>query len=354
MLSSRNLCMCMVLIAVLLSCKGREQYPPLIDEEPVKYMDEDFRVTPGIQDYLVYKDATTKNSKLKASAVEKAESYPWEQSFSKDLGEQVLNQMEKHFSAIPNESAAARHEPADKLLLSTLIELSPAEQKELTATGVIRVKNPVVEQIKGKVLNYDLADEKGQKVKVNNDFLGINMGGIQEKDQKSYSGFAFEIIGFNSKYTALKGFVEIEIEIPAGYQFKAVSPKDAGDHLTVDNQKIEVLAFEDNAFHFKLDSDKDAKFELFFRNCDNSYDTGIAIPENIYKKFRAAPGLDYPGFEKKRTAFGLVANADNSGQRDIWIYKSKTCKIEEVFFYWADDAETVKRKVRIPVDIKVF
>jgi hypothetical protein len=259
--------------------------------------------------------------------------------------------METNFSALTDGPSSYYKTPSGSILSNTLIPLSPAESNELKTSGSIMSKKSILDEIKGIVKSYDLINEKGEKVKINQTVLGIRMGGIETKNGKDYHNFGFTTLGLSANYLSIKGFVEVEIKIVTKYEHLEIDKNDVGDFVNIGGEKATILEFDDNEFHFEMTDGTAKNFDLFFENCDAGNES-IAIPQNIYNAFRANQGLNYATFIKKQKELGLQNKANNDN-REVWIYTSTDCKIDKIYFYSANKAKTVTKTLKIPVDIKI-
>lgn len=338
--------------AALLSCKSSKKYPALIDEGPMHYTQQDQERKPLLTDYLAYKDATTKNSSVLLPIKQRDTKYPWDTKNTEGVAEDLVEQMTKTFKAHKDDASEVNKEPSGTILLVAAIPLDPKDEIEQSKTGLIQNKHTVLDDVKGKVISYDLRNEKNEKVTITNDFLGTTQGGLQEVDGKLCQSFGFQTMGLNTSYTTLKGFIEVGIEIPVKVDHEEIDASDVGDVVKINNQKVRILELDQNTLHIVVEGGGSPDFSIYFDNCNNSVSGGVGIPEKVYETFRANQGLSYEDFEKKYQALGLDKAKDIKDGNTVWIYKSDSCKIEKVFFYAPDMAKTVKKTVKIPVDIK--
>lgn len=338
--------------AALLSCKSSKKYPALIDEAPMHYTQQDQEQKPLLTDYLAYKDATTKNSGVLLPIKQRDTKYPWDTKNTEGVAEDLVEQMTKTFKAHKDDASEVNKEPSGTILLVAAIPLDPKDAIEHSKTGTIQSKHTALDDVKGKVISYDLHNEKNEKVSITNDFLGTTQGGLQEMDGKIYQSFGFQTMGLNTTYTTLKGFIEVGIEIPVKVDHEEIDTSDVGDVVKINNQKVRILEFDQNTLHIVVEGGGSPDFSIYFDNCNNSVSGGVGIPEKVYETFRANQGLSYEDFAKKYQALGLEKAKDIKDGNTVWIYKSDSCKIEKVFFYASDTAKTVKKTVKIAVDIK--
>lgn len=341
-----------IIMLTLLSCSPGKRFPELVDEVPQHHPDEDFQKSPLLQDYLAYKDATTKNSKVIAPIKQKDIKYPWDTDASDTEAESILTQIEQNIQAAKNAAADVNKEAASSILLISRIKSSPADEQEYKEKGLLKNKKSLLDDIKGKVIGAQLFNEKNEKVDITNEFLGTTQGGLEEFDGKMYGHFGFQTLGLSNEYSTLKGFIEIEIEIPVQFDHKEIDDSDVGTALKINGQKIEILELDQNTLHFVLRSGSSPDFNIYFDNCNNAYSSGIGIPESLYKTFRKNQSLSYENFVKKYKALGLVRDRKPKDENTVWIYKSDNCKIGKVFFYAPNKSKTLKKTIKVPIDIK--
>lgn len=341
-----------LIMLTLLSCSPGKKFPKLIDEVPQHHTDEDFQKSPLLSDYLAYKDATTKNSKVIVPITQKDVKYPWDTNASDAEAESVLTQIEQNIQAGKAAAAEANKEAASSILLISRIKISAADEQEYKEKGVLKNKKSLLDDIKGKVISARLLNEKNEKVEITNEFLGTTQGGLEEFDGKMYGHFGFQTLGLSNEYLTLKGFIEIEIEIPVQFDHREIDQSDVGSTVKINGQKIEILELDQNTFHFVLRPGSSPDFNIYIDNCNNAYSSGIGIPESLYQKFRENQGLSYANFVKKYKALGLDKDKKPADENTVWIYKSDSCQIGKVFFYAPNKAKTLKKTIKVPVDIK--
>lgn len=343
----------LIILFSITACQSKKEYPDLIDKESI-YSDKDYNKK-HFQDFTVYEDVTTKNSKKPKAKNLTKKQYPWDVSAPKKRTEETLSQIEKSITAITDPASDYSKEPSSSIYFYSLINNFYTKQQlsEYEKTGNITTQTSLLDYIEAKVKNYQLTNEKNEKIKLNTNVLGLNIGGFEEKNGKMLQVIAFETMGMrNSKYLRLKGFVDIEIEIPVEYEKIEVTKKDIGDKFKIAGQKIQILEFDDNVIHYKLFNSSSKKFSIYIDNCNGSYG-GVTIPENIYKKFRNNQGLDYNSFLKKHKEFGLDKIETKNEGDFVSTLKSDDCQIERVFFYYPIDSELVKKIIRVPVNIQI-
>ena len=230
------------------ACRTKD-YPALIDEVPTNYTDADFEKLEFLPNYLAYKSATTKNSRLPVASKVESQNYPWDIHYAEELANGILNEMESNFTVMTDGASDYNKTLSGTILFITLIPLSPAESNELKAKGSItRSEKSILDEIRATVKSCDLTNEKGEKVNITQTVLGTRGGGIETKEGKDYHIFGFETLGLNAKYLSLKGFVEIEIEIATEYEREEIDKNDVGDFVKIDGEKAKILEFDDNAF----------------------------------------------------------------------------------------------------------
>ena len=200
---------------------------------------------------------------------------------------------------------------------------------------------------------YDLKNEKNEKLilagfhdfnmMVNNmDFETVQNG--KEYNQFRMPSFTLGNDSLQQSFTKLKGYIDFEIEVPYAMETVKVTPKDAGKTIEINGVKVDILAFEDNVVHIKLDkhTDIDTKFTLFskyfYDNEQYSY--------KYYKLMRNNPNL------KLNEYLDLLSKQDDVsidfGPYVFVIYFRN--KIDEIKFIAKDKTKILRKKVRINID----
>ena len=201
--------------------------------------------------------------------------------------------------------------------------------------------------------SYDLRNEKNEKLTlsgfhwfnmmVNNmDFETVQNG--KEFNQFKMPNFTLVNDPIQQSFTKLKGYIDFEIEVPYAMETVKITSKDVGKTIVINGVKIEILAFEDNVVHIKLDkhTDIDTKFTLFtkylFDNKQYSY--------KYYKLMRNNPNLKINEYVK------LLEKQDDVsvsfGPYVFAIYFRN--KIDEIKFIAKDDTKILRKKVRVNID----
>lgn len=201
--------------------------------------------------------------------------------------------------------------------------------------------------------SYDLRNEKNEKLTlsgfhwfnmmVNNmDFETVQNG--KEFNQFKMPNFTLGNDSIQQSFTKLKGYIDFEIEVPYGMEIVKVTPKDVGKTIVINGVKVDILAFEDNVVHIKLDkhTDIDTKFTLFskywYDNEQYSY--------KYYKLMRNNPNLKLNEYLK------LLAKQDDVsvdfGPYVFVLYFRN--KIDEIKFIAKDKTKILRKKVRVNID----
>lgn len=332
----------------LMACQNKTDYPKLIDKA-ANYSDSDY-AKEHFQDFQVYEDVTTKNTKLPAAPKTNKEIYPWDSSSSKDRVEKTFSEIEKSITA-ESGIVLSTETSSDVLSFTMLVSnyYSPKQLDEFKKTGSITTENSILDNLKAEIKSYELVNEKNEKIKLNQEVLGINIGGFEEKNGQLLEWIAFKTLGMQGKFTTLKGFVEIEISLPTEYDKLEITKKNIGHKLSIGDQKIQILEFDANVLHYLLLTGKSSDFS--YKIIGSKSSQALEIPESVYDKFRQNQGLDFASFEKKYKEFGLE-NAQNSNEKNsVVVIKNDDFQLDKVFFYKAKDAGIIKKTIKVPVSI---
>jgi hypothetical protein len=341
----------LLILPCVLSCQGKKVYPDLINDVS-QYSGSDF--SKEHMDFLVYKEATTKNNSVPISKKMNDNYYPWSYSVSENRANEILTQIEKSIIAITDGASDYNKEPSSTIILSSFVDnFSKQQLLEYRKNGYITNQKSILDYVEAKVTKYELINEKNEKVILSTDFLGLKGGGMEEKNGKLLDGLGFETMGMgNFKYLSLKGFIEIEIKIPTEYEKQEITKNSIGTELTIAGQTVEILELDANVLHFKLLDSDSVKFSYYIDNCNQSSGM-VYIPESIYTKFRKNQGLNYDAFKKKRKEFGLENIQYKDEKNIVYILRSDDCQLEEVFFYCLGNSNLIKKTIRVPVNIKI-
>lgn len=343
-----------LLLLILFSITAcQKEYSDLINKE-LNYSDKDFNKT-HFQEFRIYEDITTKNNKLPKAATNTKKQYPWEISISQKRAEETLKQIEESIIAMTDGASDYNKEPSSSIYFSSLVNNFYTRQQlsEYEKTGSITSQISILDYIKATVKNYELTNEKNEKIKLNGDVLGLNIGGFEKKNGKLLEGIAFETLGMGkSEYLRLNGYIVIEIEIPVNYEKVEITKNNIGDQFIIGEQKVEILEFDANVIHYKLFDTNSKKFSIYIDNCNGNYGE-IESPENVYKKFRNNQGLDYDSFVKKYKEFGLDKMIYTNKGNFVSTLRSDDCQLEKIFFYTPTASKLVKKTIRVPVNIQI-
>lgn len=342
----------LLILGSITACQNKN-YPDLINKES-KFSDSDF-TKEHFQEFLIYEDITTKNNKLPKPKPSAKKQYPWMLSVSKERTEETLNQIEKSIIAITDGASDYNKEPSNSINFSSLVDNFYTEQQlsEYRKNRSITTQSSILDYIKATIKKYDLTNEKNEKIKLNGEVLGLGGGGFEEKNGKLLEGIVFQTLGMgDSKYLRLKGYVDIEVEIPVEYEKIEITKSDIGDKFSIGDQKIQILEFDANAIHYKLFNSDSQNFSVYIDNCNGNYGS-VQSPENVYDKFRDNQGLDYASFLKKYKEFGLDKMENPNEGNFVSVLKSDDCQLEKVFFYCPITSKLAKKTIRVPVNIQI-
>lgn len=344
----KKLLLILSILPLIVACQNKKEYPNLIDKVST-YSDKDYGKE-HFTEFQIYEEATTKNSKLPKSKIIEKKTYPWNTTSSKERIEKTLKEIEKSIK-VGSGPVLFYENTSSVIRFSTLISnfYSQKQIAEYKKTGMITTEKSVLDYIKAEVKSYDLVNEKNQKIKLNQEVLGLNLGGFEEKNGNLLEYLGFETMGINGEYATLKGFIEIEIKIPTEYEKIEITQNSIGKKYTIGEQEIQILEFDANVLHYKLFDSDDSDFNDYILGVNNS--SSVQIPESIYEKFRQNQGLDYPNFIKKYKEFGLEKMSNLKEKNFITIIQNDDLKIEKVFFYKPQNDDIIKRTIKVPVNI---
>ncbi len=341
----------MMLFPLIVACKGKKEYPELIDKKEARHADEDYEKN-HFQEFLIYEDVTTKDNKISKSKKIGESQYPWQNSTSTKRAEQTLSEIEHSIKTITDGASDYSKNPSSSIYFTSLVSnyFTDKQLAEYKKLGHITSERSPLDNLKAKVKSYELTNENNQKVKLTQEVLGLNIGGIDDETEKLLEGVNFQTLGMDSKYLRLKGYVDIEIEIPTTYEELEITKNNIGDTFKIGGQKIEVLELDANVFHYKLFDNDTESFEIYVDKC-NGNSGRVQIPESVYNKFRNNQGLDYNSFLKKYKEFGLDEIENKKEANHITAFKSDECEIEKIFLYCHVKSKLVKKTIRVPVNI---
>lgn len=339
----------MCLMLFVMSCKKRNELPEL-QNDTIDYVEQGFEDKELLNDYFVYKSATTKRTN--ATKLPREQEYPWTSNYSKQDAGNILHQIENSIEAASDEASVYMKERSSQLRFYSLIELSPEKLAEFKATGSIVSRKTILDYVKGTVVKYDLENENKEKIELDS-FLGTTSGGLVEQDGKVYETFGFMSMGLRgSDYLTLTGFVDIIIEIPAKYDVVEATQNDVGSVIEINGASIEIIEFTENVIHYLNHNEGESDFLMHFDNWTNNYH-GVGVPQSLYKIFRQHPGMNYASFAKMHKSLGLDAPSYSSLKKNVWIFKSDEHVLQKAFFYVPAESETIRKELHVPVNIRI-
>lgn len=201
--------------------------------------------------------------------------------------------------------------------------------------------------------SYELKNEKNEKLLlagfhwwnmgVNNINFEPSQNG-KEYNQFRMPNFSLGNDSIQQAFTKLKGHIDFDIEVPYAMEIVKVSPKDVGSTITINGVKVDVLAFEDNVVHIKLDNHTDigTKFTLFSKY---AYDNQQYNYE-YYKFLRTHPNLKLEEYLK------LLSKQDDVSTKFgpyVFVIYFRN-KVDEVKFIAKDQTKILRKKVRVNID----
>lgn len=278
------------------------------------------------------------------------EIYPWNLTSSKARIEQTFSEIEKSITAesgivLPTEKSS------DIISFSMLISnyYSLKQLEEYKNTGSITTEKSILDNLRAKVKSYELVNEKNEKIKLNQEVLGINLGGFEEKNGQLLEWIGFKTLGMQGEFTKLKGFVEIEISLPTEYDKVEITKKSIGEKYSIGDEKIQILEFDANVLHYLLLGGESSDF--YCKIPGNSSPDALSLSESMYDKLRKNQGLDFAGFEKKYKEFGFE-NAQNSNEKNsVVVIKNDNFQLDKVFFFKAKNSGIVSKTIKVPIAI---
>lgn len=326
-------------MGITLSSCQTKKYPAL-DNKVTEHTDADYEKK-HFDDFLVYKKATTKAT----SNVSQQDDFPWKNTVSEKVANDIVSQIEKTLTSIVDEYG---HAPSHRVVFFTQVMFSPEVRSVYEKEQKLHLKEVIWKHFKATILDHKLVNEKDEAVHLPNDELTISLHNVTDDGNNLSSEFVLRASTLgSSEYLNLVGFVDIEVEIVVGYERKSIDKTDIGNTLEINHQKVEIVEFDENVIHIKLESERN--FEIFLDGCNNNY-SGTGVAETIYDKFRKNQGLDYEMFIEKYDEFGLDKVEASKNLNEVWIFSCDGYALKGVFFY--HPAKTIKRRIRIPVNIK--
>lgn len=201
--------------------------------------------------------------------------------------------------------------------------------------------------------SYDLKNEKNEKLtlkelhwwnmgKFGMDFEELQNG--KEYTQFKMPNFTLGNDSVQQSFTKLKGHIDFEIAVPYAMDIIKVTKKDVGNTITINGVKVDILAFDDNVVHIKLDkhTDVDNKFTIFSKYAFDSEQYSYSY----YKFLRENPNLKLDQFLE------LLSKKENIstefGPYVFVIYFRN--KIEDLKFIAKRNDKILRKKIRVNVD----
>lgn len=203
--------------------------------------------------------------------------------------------------------------------------------------------------------SYDLKNEKNEKLTLAG-FHWWNMGKFgmdfeEVQNGKEYTQFKMPnfTLGNDSvqqSFTKLKGHIDFEIAVPYAMDIIKVTKKDVGSTITINGVKVDILAFDDNVVHIKLDkhTDVDNKFTIFSKYAFDSEQYSYAY----YKFLRENPNLKLDKYLE------LLSKKENTATEFgpyVFVIYFKN-KIDELKLIAKRNDKILQKKVRVNVDFK--
>jgi len=259
----------------------------------------------------------------------------------------ILNEIKSSIKAEIDKFSIRNEEPINNLIIKSKITLTDLElleyKKNFFGTSFINSYN-----INAHIINYNLKDEKNEKIVLFSNKLGFGSseGTKEGEDNKLIINFTTDRNG-NYKYQSIKGYIEIEVEMISKFNEVKIHKNDISNFVIVDEQKVKILEFNNNIFHYKLNSSEEPKFKVFNNRCRRMSLANLS--EEIYYKFKRSPGLSFNEFKSKFKDLKF----DNSNSKNIYIYKGDKCNLNNIYFYYADEIDKLKKVIKIPVDIQL-
>lgn len=328
--------------ATLSSCQTKKY--PALDTEVMVYTDADYDKK-YFDDFSIYKKATTKS---KAVAPPKENDIPWQKTISETVANDIVNQIDKNLIVVSDEAAGFTKSPSRQVIFSTQLMFSSDVRSVYEKEEKLPLKEVIMQHLKGIILDHKLVNEKNEAIHLPNDELTISLYNSTDDGNNLSSEFFFKTSTLGlAEYLNLVGFIDIEIEMVVTYELKMIDKNSIGSIIEFNDQKVEILEFDENVIHYKTEGDRN--FEVFLDGCNND-NSSVGIPAVVYEKFRENQGLDYNTFIEKRNVFG-IDNIDQSKNVNwVSIIKCDEYALKNVFFY--HPAKVIKKRIRVPVTIK--
>jgi hypothetical protein len=204
--------------------------------------------------------------------------------------------------------------------------------------------------------SYELRNEKNEKLILhgfhdhnmmvqNMDFEEVQNG--KEYNQFRMPNFSLRNDSIQQSFTKLKGYIDLDIEVPYEAGIVTVTNKDVGKTIMLNGIKVDILVFEDNVLHLKIENnpyeDNRNKLAIFSKYIYDSKQYEFSC----YQFMRKNPNLklnDYLSLLSKTD----IKSEDFEPYVFVVYFRNK---INEVKFIATDKTKIVRKKIRVNIDV---
>lgn len=339
----------------LVSCQERE-FPKLEDKKILNYFDdpeyfESQYANKETGDYFsfykgVYEFTTTKNSSLKSKKDIETTSFPWKYKVTNLEAKKLLENIADSIYARKDGYASYKNSPTSEIIIvsKNVLRFTNRETEELESKRSLKTTPNILDYINYKYLDYNLTNEKGDIVTIEQEYLGICGQGMSKKGESYYHGFCMQNNSLKPKYEKLFGTIEIEVQIPIDYEIKKITNKNIGETFYIGANKIKILEFDGNSFHYQIIK-KGEDFETLL-SANNSSELILSL--DYYKKLRQNQGLNFEEVVENKELFELDKER-SSYKEEIFISNLDDYFLDFVYFYIP---KYVSKKIKIPINIE--
>ncbi len=343
-----------ILISNLVACQTSE-YPELVDRKVMEYTDnpeyfEKQYNNEGTKEFFsfykgIYEFTTTKNSDLKSKTDIDTTSFPWHYKVTNLEANKILENIDDSIYATKNGYASYSNSATTeiKIISHNVLKFNSREMQEFKSTSRLKRTPNALNNITYKYLDYNLKNEKGDIVNIEQEYLGICSQGMSKKEGSYYHGFCMFNQSLKPEYTKLFGYIDLEVQIPIDYEIKMITKKDLGKIFYMGKNKIKILEFDANAFHYQI-IEKGEKFETRFSSTNSSE---LILPFDFYTKLRQNQGLDFEEIIERKYFFELDKEPLDY-EEEVFVSKIDDFALDFVYFYIP---KYVSRKIKVLVNI---
>ena len=351
----KKYCLIIIIIGVnLISCQEKE-FSSLEDKKIVEYFDDQEYFDSQYEneetsDYFsfykcIYETVTNKNSKLKSKTDINSINLPWKYGIKKPQAYQILENISDSLYAQKDGYSNNQEKITEniQIISQNVLELSISELDEYKSSGSFETRDNILDHIKFENLEYNLKNENGDIVKIEEEYTWLCGQGFYEKEGKYYHGVQICNKSLNPKYKKLFGYIELDVNIPVEYEVKKVTKQDIGKTISIGANKIKILEFDANAIHYQLIEKK----ETFEIKLNGGSSTSIKLPFDYYKKLRLKQGLDFETVVELKNYFELD-NERKNYEKEVVVIKVDDYAINNFYFYIS---KFISKKIKVDINI---